>query len=106
MFPLTEPPHGDRLGRRVRGPLGKVLAFVLAFGVGSQARAQAPIRESLNDLVLIWIQGNYASPPVCRIGDRVHRGLRRILLEPGSGSARPATGVVRFVELEIVKGSL
>ena len=49
MFPLTEPPHGDRLGRRVRGPLAEVLAFALAFGVGSKARAQAPIRESLND---------------------------------------------------------
>jgi DNA-directed RNA polymerase specialized sigma24 family protein len=34
----------------------------------------------LNHLVLSWIQGNYATPLVCKIDGASQRGLRRILI--------------------------
>ena len=106
MSSLTESSDGERAGGRVPGPLAKSLAFALVVVLCSQARAQTPILSSVNEFVLLWIQGNYASPLVCKIGDRAQRGLRRILIEAGSvnvkpGSAEPAVGVVRFVDLEV-----
>ena len=65
------------------------------------ADAQAPQRFSMNALALDWLRGNYASPVVCRIAGGVHRGLRRILIEPGPKATRPAVGVVQFVDLEV-----
>lgn len=98
----------DSLQRRTAGPcvrgvgarLALGLALALSMTAGTPARAQGPAPDSLNDLVLSWIQGNYASPLICRIDGRAERGLRRILIEPGSSKSHPAKGSIRFVDLE------
>ncbi len=91
---------------RARAFSGILLATVACFVANAiagvaVARAQPPGGVSLNDMALDWLRGNYASPIVCRIGGQVHRGLRRILIDPGPKSIRPAVGGVRFVDLEV-----
>jgi hypothetical protein len=86
------------------------IAVALLLCPASHARAQAAAPDSLNDLVLIWIQGNYASPLVCTIDGRAQRGLRRILIEPADGNAKArkgkhGEGTVRFVDLEVETAS-
>lgn len=112
MFRPIEPTHGDRDVRRERDAafrpvvgLALVLGMALVIFPCTRARAQTPTFDSLNDLVLIWIQGNYASPLICKIDGRAQRGLRRILIEPGFGRALPAEGTIRFVDLELEDGS-
>lgn len=77
------------------------MAVAISTSCGNPALAQGPAgAASLNDLVLAWIQGNYATPLFCKIDGKPQRGLRRILIEGGSGRSQPAVGLVRFVDLE------
>ena len=110
MFRPIESTHGYREVRRERGVafasvVGWALGLTLVMSLFAQARAQTLTPASLNDLVLIWIQGNYASPLICKIDGRAQRGLRRILIEPETGVTRPAEGIIRFVDLELEAGT-
>ncbi len=77
---------------------GVVLTLSLAFA--GAVEAQVPGVASLNDLVLDWVRGDYASPLICKIDGKPQRGLRRIVIEPGGKKSQPAQGRVRFVDLE------
>lgn len=76
------------------------LLFAFCFTWAPPAQAQGAPPTSLNDFVLIWSQGNYATPLVCKIEGKSHRGLRRILIEPQNRNRRMAEAVVTFVDLE------
>lgn len=64
------------------------------------AFAQAPDATSLNHLVLSWIQGNYATPLVCKIDGAAKRGLRRIVVEPPDLRKPTPETIIRFIDLE------
>ncbi|MBC8341481.1 MAG: hypothetical protein H8E63_07470, partial [Proteobacteria bacterium] len=64
------------------------------------AAAQPAGDVSLNHLVLGWMQGNYATPLVCKIDGASRRGLRRILIAPPDDKKKTPESVVRFNDLE------
>jgi len=74
--------------------------LLAAIAAAAPAAAEVPGSLSMNDMVLSWMRGNYASPIVCKMAGGVHRGLRRILIDAGPKSTRPAVDLVRFVDLE------
>lgn len=76
------------------------MAIALSGLAADPSGAQAPGAMSLNDFVLAWMQGNYATPLYCKIDGESQRGLRRILIGAGSKKSLPRDGVVRFVDLE------
>lgn len=51
------------------------------------------------DLALAWARGGYASPVICRFGDKVERGIRRVVIGPGPRSALQRVDRVSFVDL-------
>jgi hypothetical protein len=51
------------------------------------------------DLALAWARGGFASPVICRFGDEVKRGLRRVVIAPGPRSAVRPVDRVTFVDL-------
>jgi len=78
-----------------------VLAFLACLPpvvAGAPAPAQGP---DLNMLVLDWARGRYASPVHCEIDGQPLRGLRRLLIAPGSPDARPPVDRIIFVKLEV-----
>lgn len=83
-----------------RGLTVASVVFALAISYGHPAWAQLPGATSLNDLVLAWMQGNYATPLYCKIDGKAQRGLRRILIETDSRKSQSGQALVRFVDLE------
>jgi hypothetical protein len=83
-----------------RGLAVASVVIALSSFYGHPAWAQLPGATSLNDLVLAWMQGNYATPLYCKIDGKAQRGLRRILIERDSRKSQPAQALVRFVDLE------
>lgn len=51
------------------------------------------------DLALAWARGGFASPVICRFGDKVERGIRRVVIGPGPRSAPQRVDRVSFVDL-------
>jgi hypothetical protein len=51
------------------------------------------------DLALAWARGGYASPVICRFGDEVERGIRRVVIASGPRSALQRVDRVSFVDL-------
>ena len=78
-----------------------VSLFAACLGAGGHALAQPSESESLNYLVLSWIQGNYATPLVCKIEDASVRGLRRILIDPPDEKKQAPQAAIRFIDLEV-----
>ncbi|MCP5039409.1 MAG: hypothetical protein GY944_00180 [bacterium] len=76
------------------------LALLLAGASSGQTQPAAPGGASLNELVIEWMRGNYASPLVCMIDGKPQRGLRRILAQRAPRERQHSRGVVRFVDLE------
>jgi hypothetical protein len=103
MHPALRPIRERRPARRLPWSptrAGAVtVALLLALSTGS-ARAQAP-GPDLNDLVLDWARGRYASPLHCEMGGEPVRGLRRLLVTPGPPHIRPPVDVLVFVKLEV-----
>ena len=52
------------------------------------------------DLALAWSRGSFASPVVCRFGDRAERGLRRVLIAKGPRTSEQRVNRVQFFDLE------
>lgn len=80
--------------------LVSVVLVMTAVGAGGQALAQSPNRLSLNHLVLSWIQGNYATPLVCKIDGASQRGLRRILIDAPDTKEQTPRSRVHFRDLD------
>lgn len=76
-----------------------LLAALPAAGPAGRAAAQSG-GPDLNDLALRWVRGRYASPIVCEIGGQPVRGLRRVVVTPGSRDARPPGGRIIFVDID------
>ena len=74
--------------------------FGISLVLGGMAAAQPAGDVSLNHLVLGWMQGNYATPLVCKIDGASRRGLRRILIAPPDDKKKTPESVVRFNDLE------
>ncbi len=91
-YRLLDSTKARRLG------VGSLMVGVLLAARASLAQP-APAEASLNDLVLSWLQGNYATPIVCTLDGQPRRGLRRILIEPAPPSHRASEATVRFVDL-------
>ncbi|MBW2295564.1 MAG: hypothetical protein JRG89_21465 [Deltaproteobacteria bacterium] len=89
-----------RLAEHWRGLALASIAIALSVGHADRVWAQAPGAMSLNDLVVAWIQGNYATPLFCKIDGEAQRGLRRILIETRPSKSPPREALVRFVDLE------
>lgn len=52
------------------------------------------------DLALAWSRGGYASPVVCRFGERAERGLRRVLIAKGPRTSEQRVNRVNFFDLD------
>ncbi len=74
-----------------------LLAFVLAAFVAAPARAGDP---DLVDLALVWARGDYRAPLICDFDGRPRRGLRRVLIAPGSRRALRRSDRLIFYDLE------
>jgi hypothetical protein len=78
--------------------VGALVAGLVLFARVSAAQP-TPVEASLNDLVLSWLHGNYATPIVCTLDGQPRRGLRRILIEPAPPNHRNREATLRFVDL-------
>jgi hypothetical protein len=93
-----------RRRERVRQRLAGALALSVLFPLAGPAIAQGP-GPDLNELVLGWARGRYASPLFCEIGGRPVRGLRRLLVTPGPSHVRPPVDLLVFVSLDVEEAS-
>lgn len=57
----------------------------------------------LNVLALDWARGRYSAPLVCIFEGQPIRGMRRVLVGPGSRNVRPPVGKLVFVALEVAE---
>jgi hypothetical protein len=78
-----------------------VAVFAIAFLAASAASGQPGTGSGPDtaDLALAWARGGFASPVICRFGDEVKRGLRRVVIAPGPRSAARRVDRVTFVDL-------
>jgi len=51
------------------------------------------------DFALGWARGGYASPVVCRFGEEVQRGVRRVVIAPGPRSSAQRVDRITFFDL-------
>jgi hypothetical protein len=70
-------------------------------GLPAAVLAQGPQGPDLNLLALDWARGRYSAPLMCTFDDEPMRGMRRVLVVPGSPNALPPVGRLVFVELEV-----
>ena len=83
--------------RRLR--FAALIAIAIAGSIAtSPAFAQSGGPDTV-DLALAWARGGYASPVICRFGDKVERGIRRIVISPGPRSVERRVDRVNFVDL-------
>lgn len=68
-------------------------ALLLAGPAGAQGQ------PDLNDLVIGWAAGGFASPVMCEIEGELVRGIRRVNLSREETPGRPAALVIRFVDM-------
>lgn len=61
--------------------------------------AQSRGAPDTTDLALAWARGGFASPAVCRFGDRARRGLRRVLITAGPRTSEQRVDRVQFFDL-------
>lgn len=66
----------------------------------SLAAAQARSGPDAVDLALAWSRGAFASPVVCRFGERAERGLRRVLVAKGPRTSEQRVNRVQFFDLD------
>jgi hypothetical protein len=57
----------------------------------------------INMLALDWARGRYSAPLACLFDGEPVRGMRRVLVGPGSRNVRPPVGRLVFVDLEVEK---
>jgi len=81
--------------RAIRPLLCALSALVLL--AAAPAAAQSP--PDLNDLVIRWAAGRYASPVMCEIGGELVSGIRRVILRPQQTLGRPPRLTVQFVDM-------
>jgi hypothetical protein len=80
--------------------LARALLLVLAFAVPAVAAAQ-----SLRDLALAWVQGDFRAPLVCVIDGASRQALRRVRIHSAPrGTALPSVRVT-FYDLEAPPGT-
>jgi len=72
-------------------------ALALAIGLTAPAVAQQP--PDLNERVIAWASGRYASPVMCEIDGELVRGVRRVILRPDDSLGREARLTVHFVDM-------
>jgi hypothetical protein len=102
--PARAPGRSDRrrLRARRRGPASRVASAALALfasALAFAAPAGAQGTPSLDDLILGWGQGRYASPVYCEIDGELVRGVRRLVLKPEATPGRRPSLSVQFVDM-------
>jgi hypothetical protein len=75
------------------------LAPAAALLLAATGAAQSRGAPDATDLALAWARGGFASPAVCRFGDRARRGLRRVLIAPGPRTSELRVDRVQFFDL-------
>ena len=88
-------PAGTAIERWIRRT---ALALALAWlgALPSPAGAGTP---SLDELIIEWSRGRYASPVFCELGSGLVRGIRRIVIKPESHPARRPTLSVQLIDM-------
>ena len=75
-------------------------ATVLLCAISARpAVAQGGRPPSLNEFALGWLVGSYTAPLVCVLNGEPRRGLRRIVISPGSKHARPPVAKISFIDI-------
>jgi hypothetical protein len=82
---------------RPRFRLAALLA--IAASIAASSSAQQGASPDAVDLALTWARGGFASPVICRFGDKVERGIRRVVIAPGPRSVERRVDRVNFVDL-------
>jgi hypothetical protein len=77
-----------------------ILLFALLASAPWLAAAQTRTGPDAVDLALAWSRGGFASPVVCRFGDRAERGLRRVLITKGPRTSEQRVNRVQFFDLD------
>jgi hypothetical protein len=73
------------------------LGLVVVLPHGPAAGQTGP---DMNDLVVDWATGRYASPVMCEIGGELVRGVRRVILRPHHTLGRPTRLAVHFIDMK------
>ena len=85
---------------RSRPPLLRLVMIAAVIATGSaSAQPGGASGPDTADLALAWARGGFASPVICRFGDKVGRGLRRVVITAGPRSAARRVDRVTFVDL-------
>lgn len=80
----------------MRAAFCTIFGLICATGLAAPTAAQAP---SMNDLVIDWATGRYASPVMCEIDGKLVRGVRRLILKPRHSLGRPSQLAVHFIDM-------
>jgi hypothetical protein len=86
-------PH--RLFRRS----GLLVLAGLLFAAGSSAQPKASEGPDAVDLALAFPRGAFGAPVVCRFGDEVRRGLRRLVIAAGPRTSELRVDRINFFDL-------
>jgi hypothetical protein len=94
--------------RRVYRPTCTVL-FALLVGVLVQSANGQSSDDSqgltVADMALDWSRGRFASPLICELDGELVRGIRRVVISPGSSQQRVRVNRIVFVDLEVDNAS-
>jgi hypothetical protein len=77
-----------------------LLLILLLLGIVPPGPAAGQAGPDLNDLVVDWATGRYASPVMCEIDGELVRGVRRVILRPHHTLGRPTRLAVHFIDMK------
>lgn len=100
--PSAVPRRGDSVAPMSLPPAAIASLLLVASLAIAPALSVAQTRSGPDavDLALAWSRGAFASPVVCRFGERAERGLRRVLIATGPRTSEQRVNRVQFFDLD------
>ncbi len=83
-----------------------LLVFALLFSTTpALAQPSASAGPDAVEFALAWARGGFVSPVVCRFGEEVQRGVRRVVIGPGPRSSAQRVDRIQFFDIGAVGAS-
>jgi hypothetical protein len=86
--------------RRGRKVVGARLAWIALLGALLAPGSHAQSGPDLNDLVIDWARGTFASPILCEVEGKTVRAIRRVVITPTLAGDRRGVATVQFIDMK------
>jgi hypothetical protein len=76
------------------------LGWIVLMGAVLAPPSQAQSGPDLNDLVIDWSRGTFASPILCEVEGKTVRAIRRVVISPTLADDRRGVATVQFIDMK------